>query len=111
MRMVGLSASTRERLNEGLPQKGKRFLRAGVPRSRRQGLNEGLPQKGKRCPAGRQHRRPPPLASMKGFPRRGSDMRAAAGLSASGRLNEGLPQKGKRSVRRRAGGRPVSVPQ
>ena len=38
------------------------------------------------------------VASMKGFPRRGSDPPCPAGAPASRAcLNEGLPQKGKRS--------------
>ena len=62
------------RLNEGLPQKGKRCLLvlAVAVWGAAAGLNEGLPQKGKRFhvlrPAGGRVR-----ASMKGFPRRGSD--------------------------------------
>ena len=60
-------------------------------------LNEGLPQKGKRydrSPYGDRPRR----ASMKGFPRRGSDPSRSRTGGRSRRLNEGLPQKGKRSV-------------
>ena len=62
-----------KRLNEGLPQKGKRLSQCGQ-----------VSQCGQ--------------ASMKGFPRRGSDFHPAyrekAGCTVS--LNEGLPQKGKR---------------
>ena len=61
-------------------------------------LNEGLPQKGKRL------QRPGSSeilerASMKGFPRRGSDAATSATTApATTRLNEGLPQKGKRCL-------------
>ena len=59
-------------LNEGLPQKGKRFPLPGAGGADEPRLNEGLPQKGKRC-----GRVAVPVAvcdaSMKGFPRRGSD--------------------------------------
>ena len=60
------------RLNEGLPQKGKQSCADEPLHIASFGLNEGLPQKGK------QYRRQDarvggPLASMKGFPRRGSN--------------------------------------
>ena len=63
----------RRRLNEGLPQKGKQ---CGSPTSSRKspsGLNEGLPQKGKQFEAEPARPGLPPIASMKGFPRRGSN--------------------------------------
>ena len=51
-------------------------------------------------------------ASMKGFPRRGSDpAAAAASVSASASLNEGLPQKGKRSRLTAFHAAEVSLPQ
>ena len=63
-------------LNEGLPQKGKRSAPPGRIPARLGSLNEGLPQKGKRCmPADMAIIDDP--ASMKGFPRRGSDPSAS----------------------------------
>ena len=64
-------------LNEGLPQKGKRFMLLGV-------VSRTI------------------RASMKGFPRRGSDPSAQPVFRASpSSLNEGLPQKGKRCTTHR----------
>ena len=58
-------------------------------------LNEGLPQKGKRSggPGDAADGAP---ASMKGFPRRGSDRMVGMPAQTAASLNEGLPQKGKR---------------
>ena len=83
---------------KGFPRRGSdRILRQGNqnPQIR---LNEGLPQKGKRSLALAEQAYWRTGASMKGFPRRGSDGRCGGGRPAPGSgLNEGLPQKGKRS--------------
>ena len=59
-------------LNEGLPQKGKRWASGSGWASPPASLNEGLPQKGKRWAVRPLAGQRVP-ASMKGFPRRGSD--------------------------------------
>ena len=69
----GRSSSLSAGLNEGLPQKGKRWPACSPAPVAVTCLNEGLPQKGKRCVGHPRYQTVRSLASMKGFPRRGSD--------------------------------------
>ena len=98
-------------LNEGLPQKGKQFPGGldGLP-----GIlasMKGFPRRGSNLlQLGIEQARG--LASMKGFPRRGSNGAAAAGPGTMWKcLNEGLPQKGKQSEPPRTTMLSVSAPQ
>ena len=67
------TADIMERLNEGLPQKGKRS--AGVDRHQmaRMASMKGFPRRGSDARAAVPTRLTITYASMKGFPRRGSD--------------------------------------
>ena len=78
---------------KGFPRRGSD---GATPHSRRQHcrLNEGLPQKGKRCmPADMAIIDDP--ASMKGFPRRGSDVDGGAGADSPCPASmKGFPRRG-----------------
>ena len=84
---------------KGFPRRGSDRIRRRASGRGAGGLNEGLPQKGKRY-LGFGNIGSAIDASMKGFPRRGSDLVGLHhGVFVRG-LNEGLPQKGKRYPRK-----------
>ena len=91
-------------LNEGLPQKGKQWPAGPRRRCCRDGLNEGLPQKGKQCAAAFPNPVLSRWASMKGFPRRGSNHRVAGHDNVDDLASmKGFPRRGSNAPRPRRG--------